>query len=333
MNTHPKSTEIFLTKTTDPFFNIALEEWLLKQYKSENNIIFLWQNFNSIIIGRNQNTHLEINQKLVDQYNIKVARRLSGGGAVFQDAFNQCWTFIIKEARAGDYRFFATPVLAFLKEIGVDAEFFGRNDLTVQGKKISGTSQIVYGDYVLCHGTILFDVDPVMMTSVLTPNLEKLSSKGIDSVRKRILNLKEVLPDWSFEQFQAAFFQFLEKYFNTQIKELPAEAIRFATEAAAKKFSTWEWNFGESREFEFIKKQYFANKGTITLSFNTNKNTIEQLKIHGDFLSTKELSFIELLLVGCRYDQKSVETLLEKIDLTPYLGGITKEDFIMCMFN
>ncbi|WP_391592046.1 Lipoate-protein ligase A [[Mycoplasma] cavipharyngis] len=327
-----KNAEIFLTTTTDPYFNIALEEWFLKKYQSDRPIIFLWQNFNAIIIGRNQNTHLEVNQKLVEQYNVKVARRLTGGGAVYQDQYNQCWTFIMKE-KSVDYRFFATPVLEFLKTLGITAEFVGRNDLTVDNRKISGTAQLIYGDYVLCHGTILFDVDPVMMTSLLTPNIEKLSSKGIDSVRKRILNLKEVLPNYTFKQFQTEFFAFLEQRFATKIKPIPQDAIEFATLAAKSKYSTWEWNYGESRQFEFIKKQYLLQKGTLSICFNTNKNIIENLKIYGDFLATKDLSFIEYLLVGCKYDKTSVQDLLKNFDLSPYLGAISINDFIECMFN
>lgn len=326
-------TELFATITTDPYFNIAIEEWFLKKHKSEFHTIFLWQNFNSIIIGRNQNTHLEVNQKLVNDHNVKVARRLSGGGAVFQDQYNQCWTFIVHDKKGGDYRFFATPILEFLKNINVNAEFFGRNDLTVNNKKISGTAQLVYGDYVLCHGTLLFDVDLAKMTSILTPNLEKLSSKGVDSIRKRVLNLKEVLVDWTFEKFQTEFYKFLENYFETKIQPIPSEAIEYARVAAKNKFSTWEWNYGESKKFEFVKKQYFLNKGTISICFNTNKNIIDELKIYGDFLSTKNIEGFNLFFSGCKYDYDAVKKLLENFDLEPYLGNISKDDFLSCMFN
>lgn len=325
--------ELFISYSNDPHINVALEEWLLKHYQSQLPIVFLWQNDNAIFIGRNQNTHLEVNQKLVEQYQVRVTRRLSGGGAVYQDLNNQCWTFIEPQNLSGDYLFFSKPILEFLHSLGVDAHFQGRNDLAVDGKKISGTAQLLHKNRTLCHGTILFDVNLALMTSLLTPNLEKLSSKGVDSVRKRVLNLKEVLNNMDFKTFQTKFFDYIENYYGAKLKPLPQAALEFAQHQKATKFGTYEWNYGESRHFEFVKKQYFPHKGNINICFNTEKNIINDLQVYGDFLSKTEIDDFVNLIIGLPYQKQAILNQIRDRDLSDYLGEITIADFVECMFN
>ena len=184
----------FINDNNDPAFNLALEELLCSEFPEE--VLMLWRNRSSVIVGKNQNTFAEVNRPFVEEQNIPVIRRMTGGGAVYHDIGNVNYSFIIHERRPGADSFaaFACPVTEALRRMGVDAQFSGRNDILVDGRKISGSAQCCVKERTLFHGTLLFDVDMDMLGKVLTPGKAKIESKGVKSVRARVANLKEFLP-------------------------------------------------------------------------------------------------------------------------------------------
>jgi lipoate-protein ligase A len=186
---------IVVNNNVEPYFNLALEEYLLKEF--DNNCFMLWRNEPCIVVGRNQNTITEINSEYVKKHRIKVVRRLSGGGAVFHDLGNLNFTFIIKDAQNSFYNFhkFTAPIIEALDTLGVKAELSGRNDLTITntGQKFSGNAQYRYKGKLLHHGTILFNATINDMTASLKVNPGKLDSKGVKSVSSRVTNIQNHL--------------------------------------------------------------------------------------------------------------------------------------------
>ena len=184
----------------NPYYNIASEEYLLRQ--KEGNYIYIWQNEPSVIVGVNQNTLQEVNLAYVQDNGIKVVRRQTGGGAVYHDLGNICYTVVSKYDEGVDnYKKFTAPVIEYLNSLGVKAEFSGRNDITVGDKKISGNAQTVYNGRVLHHGTLLFDTDLTVLSSALNPNKLKTQSKGIKSVRARVCNISEFTTGLTAREF------------------------------------------------------------------------------------------------------------------------------------
>ena len=188
--------------STDPFFNLKLEERIFNDYSGGDDFFMLWRNDNAVIIGQNQVAENEVDLKVANDYNIKIVRRITGGGAVYHDLGNVNYTYIGEKAdKFGDFLVFALPVIEFLQSLGVNAQHIGNNDIGIcdetdgdgaaGARKISGNAQKVKGKYILHHGTLLFDTDVSILEKVLTPDPKKLSSKGIKSTRSRVCNISE----------------------------------------------------------------------------------------------------------------------------------------------
>jgi lipoate---protein ligase len=323
----------------DPHFNLALEEYVVKYMDPKEDYVILWQNEPSVIIGRNQNTIEEINVKYIKDNNIHVVRRLSGGGAVYHDLGNLNFTFIVKSSSdvVSNFRKFTEPVVNALKSFGVNAEFSGRNDITIDGKKFSGNAQYYYGDRLLHHGTILFNSDLTVVQDALNVKPDKIESKGVKSVRSRVANIYPYLKkEISLEDFKAAMLKLLMQDKNYMEKEytLTEKDLSVIRELMEKRYSLWQWNYGQSPEFNIEKGKRFAG-GKLDLRFNVkggNESTISHIKILGDFFGKKEITELESKLVGTLYKEDNVRKLLNSLDFENYFVGITMDDFIDCMF-
>ena len=176
--------------TTDPSYNLAMEQYVFDCLPRDRMYFMLWQNDNAIIVGKYQNTIAEINEEAVRERGIRVVRRLSGGGAVYHDMGNLNFTFItdVGESNALDLKLFCEPVVRTLATLGVKAEVNGRNDITIDGKKFSGNSQYIRQGRVMHHGTIMFDSDLSVVSEALRVDPTKIQTKGIRSVRSRVTN-------------------------------------------------------------------------------------------------------------------------------------------------
>ncbi|MBL4936023.1 lipoate--protein ligase [Clostridium sp. YIM B02515] len=321
---------------TDPHFNLALEEYAVKFLNLEEDYIILWQNEPSVIIGRNQNTIEEINPKFINENNINVVRRLSGGGAVYHDFGNLNFTFIVKNNKdvVSNFRKFTDPIIKALRNFGVLAEFSGRNDITIDGKKFSGNAQYYFGERLLHHGTILFNSDLTVVQDALNVKPEKIESKGVKSVKSRVTNIYPYMQNKiSIEEFKDTLLKFLIEDENYKEKEyvLTDKDLASIRELMRKRYSLWEWNYGESPEFEIEKNKRFAG-GKLDLRFNVKDGKISSIKISGDFFGKKEVTDLENLLVHHEYKESSIKELLKSIDFENYFAAISIDDFIECMF-
>lgn len=318
--------KIFISQSYDPYINIATEETLLKDSSIIEDIVFIWQNKNTIFFGRNQNIHEEINSEFVKENNIKLVRRLSGGGAVYHDLGNVNFTFITKNEN-NSYQKFLEPVIEFLKSIGLNAIFKGKNDLEIDGFKVSGNAQYIYRDRMFHHGTLLFDTDLAKLSNALKPNKLKLESKGIKSAIARVSNIKPLLKkEMDSEEFKNLLVDFfvkqgakLESLDNYKYESIKALSIYKASD---------EWNYTKNPDFNVFNEKRYSG-GTLQVYLNVIHNKINEIVINGDFLSKNEFDNIYKYFKGVIYNDDTIKNIVDSIeDFENYFGTISKQDLV-----
>lgn len=322
---------------TDPYVNLAIEEYVLKNFGEEDTYLLFYINEPSIIIGKNQNTIEEVNTDYVEDNNIKVVRRLSGGGAVYHDKGNLNFSFITKDDGDSfhDFAKFTEPVVQALKKMDVPAELLGRNDLVIEGRKISGNAQFSTKGRMFSHGTLMFDSEIENVVSALNVKKEKIESKGIKSIRSRVANISEYLGDnVSMAEFKS---HILTHIFNVKDVaevseyELTKEDWDNIYEISRSRYQKWEWNYGKSPKYNKQVSHKFPS-GLLDIRLDVKKGKIEKCKIFGDFFGLGEVTEIEQALENVNHEKMAVEDALKNIDVTYYLGKITKEEFIDLIF-
>ena len=320
----------------DPRINLAIEEYLLKTMDVEKEPVLLFYiNQPSIIIGKNQNTIEEINTDYVEDHDIIVVRRLSGGGAVYHDLGNLNFSFITKDD--GDsfmnYKKFTQPVVDALVKLGVNAELSGRNDILAEGRKVSGNAQFATRGRMYTHGTLMFNTEIDAVVAALKVKKDKIESKGIKSVRSRVANISEFLKDdMTVEQFRM---EILKSVFggeeNIRYYELTEEDWANIHKISEERYQTWEWNYGKSPRFNIQKTHRFPS-GSIDIRLEVNHGVIEEAHIFGDFFGVGEVADIEASLIGTKYDRSSIAEALTDFDIPKYFGGITEEEFLQLIY-
>lgn len=306
--------------STDPAYNLALEDTLFAQLQEEAEGYFLlWQNKPSIIVGRHQNSHEEINAELRQRYDLPVVRRQTGGGAVYHDLGNLNFSFLIPDSQHGplDFARFLRPIADVLRDFAINVNLSSRNDMTVAGKKISGSAQLRNKKGILHHGTLLVSLDLDMLGAVLTGAPDKFLSKGIASVRSRVTNLLEHAPaDFSLEILKKALFSHCAQSMGQLRPEVHAAALSLAT----KKYSTWEWNFGASPPFSHQWRQRFT-WGALEVCFSVVGGHIRSCRLFGDYFSQADASEVEQACLGLPYQREILHNTLKKLDLELYFSG------------
>ncbi|MEC9485376.1 MAG: lipoate--protein ligase [Candidatus Izemoplasma sp.] len=325
-----------INHSKDPRFNLALEEYVLKYLDTDEDFVLLWQNENSVIIGRNQNTVEEIHADYIKQHNVNVVRRITGGGAVYHDLGNLNFSFITKNLKdnLNNYRKFTDPVIKALNSLGVPAAFAGRNDIVVEGMKVSGNAQSYYKNKMLHHGTILFDVNLKMIADVLNVKKAKIESKGIKSNRARVTNIKPYLKKQvTVEEFEEQLLKYLldTTDISKYVYELSQDDLKKIYTLMEEKYATWEWNYGASPEFSMEKVRRYKG-GVLEFKFNVKDGTITNLKIYGDFLGSKDLTELEDALIGTNYEEENVRKVLAPMNVSEYFFNITLDDVVDCLF-
>jgi lipoate---protein ligase len=321
---------------TDPRINLAIEEYVLKNMDIEkDDYLLFYINQPSIIIGKNQNTIEEINTDYVEENGIIVVRRLSGGGAVYHDLNNLNFSFLTKDDGNSfhNYKKFTQPVVDALAKLGVSAELSGRNDILAEGKKVSGNAQYSTRGRMFSHGTLMFDLDIDAVVNSLKVKQDKIESKGIKSVRSRVANIVDFLPEKiTVEQFRM---EILKSIFggeeNIQYYELSEEDWDNIHEISKNRYQQWEWNYGKSPRFNIQKTHRFPSGG-IDIRLEVNKGIIEEAKIFGDFFGVGDVEEIAQLLIGSKYDRTAIGEKLTDVDLSKYFGGLTLEDFLQVIY-
>ena len=317
-----------INSSTDPYFNMALEEYIIKSLPTEGNYFMLWQNQPAVIIGRNQNTLEEINSSYIDAQGIKVVRRMSGGGAVYHDDGNLNFTFVVDANQDfANFDKFTRPVITALQRIRIEAENNGRNDLTITGRKFSGNAQFKYGNRLLHHGTILFNTNIEEMVQSLNPSTQKITSKGIKSVRSRVTNISEHLStNVTLDDFKQILTEaVLGQESTNDIHLLDCDDLSVITTLRNKKYTSYDWIFGNSPTFNIRKPGHFA-WGNIDIRLEVKRGMISACKIFGDFFALQDIAELETSLIGTRYQEEDVRNRLKQIGISNFLPASNEDE-------
>lgn len=314
------------TGSTDPAYNLAFEEYVLKN-RTDADYLMLWQNDNTIVIGQNQNTAAEINREYVERNNVHVVRRTTGGGAVYHDLGNLNYSFITDVENAADmsYKQFTVPVVEALGKMGLDAEASGRNDILVNGCKISGTAQRLQGNRMLFHGTLLFDSDMSRIAGALNADPIKFQSKSTKSVRSRVGNIRSFLDN---DMSLADFWDFLKGTLggnNAVTGSLSEDELSEVQKLKETKYDTYEWTYGRSPHFTVVNKRKWDG-GILETGIEVDDGAIENIRFYGDFLSLTSLDEAEQAMKGCRMLKEALIERLGELPLDRYFGSITAEE-------
>lgn len=320
----------------DPRLNLALEEYALRNFSAEADYLLFYINEPSIIIGRNQNTLEEINQEYVNEKNIHVVRRISGGGAVYHDLNNLNFSFITNHGIKSLHNFkkFTAPVIKVLRKMGLNAELKGRNDILIDNKKISGTAQFSTGKRMISHGTLLLDTDLGEVVNALNVRMTKIESKGLKSVRSRVANISDFLKEpIDIMKFRQLLLEGLYEESEPFKKyRLTPEDWKEVHQLKNEKYDTWEWNYGSSPKFNIQRSKRFSI-GEIDLRIFVEKGHISDFKIFGDFFGSEPVETLENLMKGVRYEKEDITKALKNIELKEYFNEVAMKEFINLVYG
>lgn len=313
--------------STDPHYNMAFDECCLEQLPCEDPVFYVWRNRPSVIIGLNQNAYGEVNIPYLDRNGITLARRVTGGGAVYHDLQNINYTIVGRSSDLErDYSGYLHYMLDALRSLGVDATLSGRNDIMVGGRKVSGYAKRVWRDRLMIHGTLMYDVDIDTLTEALATDGSKLEAKGIASVRSRVANLKELLPRFSDVTALMDEIEHLLASGDGEIR-LPQEFLDQVTKLSEEKFSTWEWNYGHSKAADIRRSGKFAC-GTVGVAITLDCGRIESLRFSGDFLGNRPSEEISSRLKGIRFLREDISDALAGTEVSECFDAMSRDQLI-----
>lgn len=302
----------------DPFY-FAVEKWVLENLHEINeDVCFLWNVYGAVIIGKHQVLEAEVNTEYLKSNNIPVYRRPSGGGAVYSDEGCIKYSFISKtKTKEQLYKDSLITIKGFLKTLGLETEFSGRNDLTYKGFKFSGNAYYQTKNGKVLHGTILYETDLNILAKVLNPNKEKLASKGVKSVRSRVTNLKEFI-----HLDEPIFREKLQQYLNKETLLLSDYQLSKIREYQ-REFSQKDYIYNKQPVYDILRTKRFEF-GMVLVYLTVKSNRIEKVSIKGDFFFQKDVSELEVLLTNKILDT-SLKTYLKTVDVPSYIEGLTDD--------
>ena len=303
-------------RSTNPHYNMAFEAWAIKNLPQGETYFYLWRNAPAVIVGENQNVYAEVNLDFLKSNGITLARRTTGGGAVYHDLNNLNYSFIGEDVSV-------EPIVQALRSLGVQAEITGRNDIFVDGRKVSGYAKRLENGRSLVHGTLMFDVDLSVLQRALDTPFSKMNVKGVKSVKSKVANLKDYLPQCSnVEQFKNALLNYfgttLEKYYLRESQKVEIQSI------CDIKFSATEWNYGKRPDALITRKETFSC-GTIEVRFLLDAGVISQLAFAGDFLGGKSAVELAEKLKGLPYEREAISNELKQSRVEDYFDGVSAD--------
>ncbi|WP_318446659.1 lipoate--protein ligase [Photobacterium leiognathi] len=312
----PSTTRVFISQSTQPWFNLAVEDAIFRNMPADQQVLFLWRNADTVVIGRAQNPWKECNTGKMEQDGITLARRQSGGGAVFHDLGNTNFTFMAGKPQY-DKNVSTNIVLSALKTLGINAKATGRNDLVVEvgedERKFSGSAYRETMDRGFHHGTLLLNADLTRLANYLNPDKKKLEAKGITSVRSRVTNLSDINPDIHHdnvcEAIKEAFFTHygerveVEYISPENLPDMPGFSEKYQNQ------SSWEWNFGNTPQFMHSMDERFA-WGGIELHLDVKKGQIIAIKTFTDSLDPAPIELLEAALHNIEYNASAIDNAI-----------------------
>ncbi|WP_305374487.1 lipoate--protein ligase [Photobacterium leiognathi] len=320
----PSTTRVFISQSTQPWFNLAVEDAIFRNMPADQQVLFLWRNADTVVIGRAQNPWKECNTGKMEQDGITLARRQSGGGAVFHDLGNTNFTFMAGKPQY-DKNVSTNIVLSALKTLGINAKATGRNDLVVavgeDERKFSGSAYRETMDRGFHHGTLLLNADLTRLANYLNPDKKKLEAKGITSVRSRVTNLSDINPDIHHdnvcEAIKEAFFAHygerveVEYISPENLPDMPGFSEKYQNQ------SSWEWNFGNTPQFMHSMDERFT-WGGIELHLDVKKGQIIAIKTFTDSLDPAPIELLEAALLNIEYNASAIDnTIIALVEQHP----------------
>ena len=311
--------------STDACRNMAFDEFALESLPLDEPVFYLWRNAPSVIIGLNQNAYAEVNLGYLSEHGIALARRVTGGGAVYHDLQNLNYTIVGRSRDLNsDYPDYLHFMVNALRKLGVPAELSGRNDIMVEGRKCSGYAKRVWKDRLMVHGTLMFDVDLSVLQQVLSVPGSKMAAAGVASVRSKVANLKDYLPQYqTVLQLKNALHDMLSDG-DSQVFLTP-EQLASVEEMAERKFRSWDWIYGRSTEADFKAVRKFAC-GTVELSWSVRHGLLDDVRFGGDFLGNLPAEGLASRLDGLRFERSSIIATIKDIRISDYFDGLSVED-------
>ncbi|ODA38967.1 lipoate--protein ligase [Desulfosporosinus sp. BG] len=310
MTNHDIKTKLIFSTSFDPWYNLALEEYLFRHVEKNQVILYLWQNQNTVVIGRNQNVWKECRCGQLAQDGGKIARRLSGGGAVFHDLGNLNFTFVMHRDEY-DLHKQLKVILEGVRKLNINAEFSGRNDLTVEGRKFSGNAFYFEQEKAYHHGTILINVDIYKLSTYLQVSKEKIASKGVDSVQSRVGNLSMFQPDITIAKMKEALIEsFLEIYGGNSEPPVTVSDSTYNLQDLYERYSSWEWLYGKTPNFDIVYETRFP-WGGIDLGLTLKNGLIVEAKIYSDAMNSHLIEKVASALINCPFQ---IDYLVNRIN-------------------
>lgn len=319
--------------STNPYYNMAFDEYCLESLPIDEPVFFLWQNRPAVIVGFNQEVNTEVNLDYLKENGIDLVRRVTGGGAVYHDLENLNYTIVGRsEDLERDYPEYASLLAKALQTLGVPATLSGRNDILVEGRKVSGFAKRVCKNRLMVHGTLMYNVDVDVLTHVLNPSTTKLQSKGIASVRSRVANLCDYLPEIpDIQTFSQRLEEILSNNYTDTEYQLTETDLANIQRLTDKKFATWEWNYGRSPKATLVHSARLAC-GTVEIHLTLAENRIASCRFGGDFLGNLPASDVEKALTGIPYEINEIRKCLSKIEINRYFDRVLVDDLLEMMF-
>ena len=297
--------KVFKGQNVDPYYNLAVEQTLLESLKEGECILYLWQNRNTVVIGRNQNAWKECRIEQMEKDHVHLARRVSGGGAVFHDPGNLNFTFLMN-SEDFDSRKQAYVILTACEAVGIKAQISGRNDLTVNEKKISGSAYYHHLGRSFHHGTLLVNADMEAMDRYLRPSEEKIKAKGVDSVHARVLNLSSVIPAVTVDQMKTAILDAFGKVYGQKVSQiLPDDLDETLLNRLWERNRSYEWNYGKEHPFHYSIEKRFP-WGEIRMELYLENEVVRRCSIWTDAMDHRFSETLEQCLTNCRFDRKEI---------------------------
>ena len=315
--------------STNPYYNMAFDEYCLESLPIDEPVFFLWQNRPAVIVGFNQEVNTEVNLDYLKENGIDLVRRVTGGGAVYHDLENLNYTIVGRsEDLERDYPEYASLLAKALQTLGVPATLSGRNDILVEGRKVSGFAKRVCKNRLMVHGTLMYNVDVDVLTHVLNPSTTKLQSKGIASVRSRVANLCEYLPEIpDIQTFSQRLEEILSNNHSDTEYQLSETDLTNIQQLTDKKFATWEWNYGRSPKATLSHSARLAC-GTVEIHLTLAENRIASWRFGGDFLGNLPATDLESALIDVVYNTESIRERLSSFTISDYFDKVTVEELI-----
>lgn len=319
---------LYQSKCVDPYYNLAVEKQLLDRVAPGACILYLWQNQNTVVIGKNQNAWLECRTSLLESEGGHLARRLSGGGAVFHDLGNLNFTFLVRDEDYDVDRQLSV-IQAAAQLAGVQTEKSGRNDVLADGRKFSGNAFYHQNGHAYHHGTLMVDVDKDKLQRYLSPSKAKLEAKGVASVRSRVVNLKELSPGLTCDKLRDLMVQAFESVYG-----LPSSPVVLSDEDImqieqnAKINASWDFLYGARLPFTFQCEGRFP-WGGVQLQLQAKGGVITAAKVYSDAMDWQLAPIIEQALTGCRFSEdamvQAIRTALGNTDAATDLCGLIQD--------